>query len=192
MNLAALDPFPVLRTERLTLRAFSLADAPHLLEIRSSLDAMQYMDSAPFKDLAEAEKFTSEKISDRTSKKGISWAITLSADNTFLGDVAYWKITSKHHHGEIGYSLKPQHWGKGYMTEAVTAVLTWGFQQLNLHRVEADINPSNKASRKLLLKMGFKKEGYFREDYFYEGKFLDSEVYGLLEPEFIGRNKKRH
>ena len=184
MNLTALDPFPTLQTERLTLRAFTIDDAPQLFLIRSSPLAMQYMDSTPFTELAQAEKFTLEKIKDRTEKKGISWAITLKGNDKLIGDIAYWSISAKNHRAEVGYSLLPQHWGKGYMSEALRAVIDWGFEKLALHSIEADINPHNTASRKLLLKMGFKKEGYFNEDYYFDGKFLDSELYGLLKPDF--------
>jgi len=190
MNLAALATFPILQTARLTLRAYKLSDAPYLLEMRSDPRSMEFMDSAPLKDLAAAEEFTLEKIDDHTKQKGISWVINLKNSEKFIGDIAYWKIKTKDHRAEIGYSLLPAYWGNGYATEALEAILKWGFHQLKLHSVNADINPSNKASRRLLQKMGFKQEGYNKEDYFHNGKFLDSELYGLLEPEFINRNSQ--
>lgn len=68
-------------------------------------------------------------------------------------------------------------------TERLMAVLEFGFLKLNLHTVSATINPLNNASRQLLLRHGFVKEAYFRQDYYFKGEFLDSEVYGLINPD---------
>lgn len=81
---------------------------------------------------------------------------------------------------EIGYLIAPAHWRKGLVSEALTAVITFAFEEMRLHSIEANINPQNEASRRLLLKHGFVKEAYFKEDYYFNGKFLDSEIYSLI------------
>ncbi len=67
------------------------------------------------------------------------------------------------------------------MQEVLTAVLDYGFKQMHLHSVEANVNPDNKASMKLLERNGFIREGYFKENFFFDGKFLDSAVYSLID-----------
>ncbi len=84
----------------------------------------------------------------------------------------------------VGYTLKPKFWGKGYMSETLSTLIEFGFEKLGVHTFVANINPANSNSRKLLLKMGFQKEGYFRENYYINGKFFDSETYGLLKSDF--------
>ena len=75
------------------------------------------------------------------------------------------------------------------MSETMSTIVEFGFNELNLHSIEANINPSNNPSRKLLLNSGFKKEAYFRENYFHDGKYLDSEIYSLLAKD-LDSNKK--
>jgi len=184
-NLKALSPFPQLETTRLILRACLATDAQLIMDLRSDPRVLSYMDTAAFTSIDQAQKFVDQKIEDWKNAKGISWVITLKADKSAIGDITYWRIMAKDHRAEIGYSLKPEYWQKGYMTEALTTILQWGFQTLGLHSVLADINPHNSASRNLLQKVGFEKEGYLKENYYFNGQYLDSEIYGLTEKKFI-------
>jgi ribosomal-protein-alanine N-acetyltransferase len=68
------------------------------------------------------------------------------------------------------------------MHEAIQAVLNYGFSELKLHSVEANINPVNEASRRLLEKNNFVKEAHFKENYYFNGSFSDSAVYSLINP----------
>jgi len=183
-NISALDDFPILTTPRLILREYTEADAVHLYEIRTDPEVLTYLDREPAKDIQQAKEFLQTKVKERLERKGISWAITLVENGEFVGDVAFWKLLSNDHRAEVGYTLRKKYWGQGYMTEAFHAMLRWGFDELGLHTAYADINPENDASRKLLLKMGFQKEGYFRENYHFRGDYLDSEMYGLLKMDF--------
>lgn len=183
-DLKTIDSFPTLTTERLLLREYQNADAQDLLEIRTDPLVMRFMDREPFKSLEESEQFVKTKIQDRLEHKGISWAVCDKTEGHFVGDLSYWKFLPGDHRAEIGYTLKSRYWRQGYMSEALRCVLAWGFDTLELHSVMADINPDNEASRQLLLRMGFLKEGYHRENYHFRGEFLDSEMYGLLGREF--------
>ncbi|MNX87160.1 ribosomal-protein-L7/L12-serine acetyltransferase [compost metagenome] len=109
------------------------------------------------------------------------WAITLK-DNPelMIGNVGYWRTDLANHRAEIGYMLHPDYWRQGILSEGLVAAIDFGFNTVGFHSIFANINPGNDASRQLLLKHNFIKEAYFREDYYFEGKFLDSEIYGLL------------
>lgn len=183
-DLTVLNKFPLLTTDRLILRAYTIEDASALLKLRTDPLVLNYMDRDPFKNLAESQKFAREKEEERLAHKGVSWVVTRKTNDEFMGDLAFWRLFPKDHRAEIGYSLRSEFWKQGYMSEALTKVLSWGFESLGLHSVLADINPENDASRQLLLKMGFKKEGYHRENYFYKGEYLDSEMYGLIRGDF--------
>ena len=80
----------------------------------------------------------------------------------------------------MGYELHLDAWGKGYMNEALQAVLTYGFSNLGLNRVEADIHPDNVGSAKVVERLGFKKEGHLRERWIVGDEVSDSTIYGLL------------
>ena len=91
----------------------------------------------------------------------------------------------QHRRAEIGYTLVLEHFGKGLMSEALAAILLYGFEEMKLHSVEANLDPDNTKSAQLLTKNGFVKEGHSRENYFYNGKFTDTGSYGLLRSEWV-------
>lgn len=185
INEVIFNEFPVLESERLIYREMQKEDASGLFSIRGNDQAMQYMDSV-WHSSVEDSKVNIEEIQKAfLDKNGINWAIVEKDSNQFIGYFGYWRLDKSNSRAEIGYALIPEFWGKGYMKEAALTLIDFGFKQLKVHSIEANINPSNDASRKLLLKLGFKKEAYFRENYFYKGKFLDSEIYSLLEGDLM-------
>jgi ribosomal-protein-alanine N-acetyltransferase len=176
--------FPELESERLIFRAFDLKDALDIQVIRSNDKVMNYMDSEYHKTIKDSENFILKNFDRYKNKSGIFWAIIEKTENKFIGDFAFWNIITENHRAEIGYTLKPDFWSKGYMTEALTRLIEFGFKDLKLHSFEAEINPKNTNSEKALLKVGFKKEAYFKENRYFNGEYLDSEIYSLLEIDF--------
>ena len=177
--------FPKLKTQRLFLRKQELEDASSLQRLRSNDEVMKFMDSDKHLDVKTSEAFISRNLKSYQKKSGFFWAITGAASGSYMGDIILRKIDRTNARAEIGYTLLPDYWGHGYMKEAMRAVISFGFNYLGLHSIEANINPANETSRALLLKIGFIKEAYFRENYYYNGKFLDSELYSLLEKDFL-------
>lgn len=184
INEKPFEEFPQLKTQRLLLRKQELRDAADLQEMRSNEQVMTYMDSDRHDDVRTSEAFIVKTLKIYEQGNGLFWSITAAETGNFLGDIILRNIDRTNARAEIGYTLKPEFWGLGYMKEAISAVIAFGFKDLQLHSIEANINPANDTSRGLLLKMGFVKEAYFRENYFYNGKFLDSEIYSLLERDF--------
>ncbi|MCC8361110.1 GNAT family N-acetyltransferase [Salinimicrobium sediminilitoris] len=177
--------FPQLKTQRLFLRKQELKDAASLQQLRSNDAVMKFMDSDKHLDTKTSEAFIGRNLETYEKKSGFFWVITERESGNFMGDIILHKIDRTNARAEIGYTLHPDYWGHGYMKEAMRAVISFGFNDLALHSIEANINPANDTSRALLLKMGFIKEAYFRENYYYNGKFLDSEIYSLLEKDFL-------
>ena len=177
--------FPELQTERLLLRKQELKDAANLQQLRSNEQVMTYMDSDPHLDVQTSEAFIARNLESNQQKSGFFWVITAAATGSYCGDIILRRIDRSNARAEIGYTLLPEFWGRGYMKEAMRAVISFGFKDLGLHSIEANINPANNTSRNLLLKMGFLKEAYFRENYYYKGKYLDTESYSLLEKDFV-------
>lgn len=179
------DNYPILNSERLIFRALKKSDAQDIYLIRSNDEVMTYMDSIKHDSVLDSEKFIQHGIDVYGKKAGLFWAIIEKSTNQLVGDFSFWRIDHKNSRAEIGYSLKPEFWGKGYMSETITHLVKFGFKELNLHSFEANINPKNNSSRQLLLKAGFKKEAYFKENYYFDGKYFDSEIYSLLESDIV-------
>jgi [ribosomal protein S5]-alanine N-acetyltransferase len=175
-----LKPFPELYTERLRLRRLTESDVDVMYAMRSHEAVMQYMDMRKTETYAEAKAKLEEMNADIDSNIGITWCISLLDHNDMIGYVSIWRIDAANYRGEVGYAISPNFWGKGFASEALAAVVKFGFSQLHLHSLEAIINPNNNGSAKVLEKQGFVREAHFKENYFFDGKFLDSVVYSKL------------
>ncbi len=173
--------FPELESENLLFRNFSLNDAKDIFLIRSNDEVMKFLDTNKYQLIQEAENLILSVHESYKNKTGINWAIIGKTSNTFIGYFGFWRMMPEHCRAEIGYALKPEFWGKGIMTETLRFMMNFGFSKMKLHSVEANVNPLNTASIKLLEKIGFKKEAYFRENFLFDNKFLDSVIYSLLE-----------
>jgi ribosomal-protein-alanine N-acetyltransferase len=144
---------------------------------------MRYIDKASAETIDDAYEFI-QKINDQQKNNdAVTWAITIKGETILLGTICFWNILKEHYRAEIGYVLHPDYWGKGIMQEAFSEVVNYGFKVMNLHSIEANINPHNTASIKLLEKNKFVREAYYKENYFFNGKFLDTAIYSLLKPE---------
>jgi ribosomal-protein-alanine N-acetyltransferase len=115
------------------------------------------------------------------SNQYINWAITLKGNPQLIGTMGIYRIKPEHHRGEIGYMLLQEYQGKGIVTEAIHLTLDYAFNQLQLHSMEAVIDPANIASERVLQKNGFVKEAHFAENECYNGIFYDSVIYSLLK-----------
>jgi len=186
---AAFASFPVLETERLVLRAPVLADAPAIFRIMSDPRVMRYFGAPPMTSLEAAEQRIAGLAADFAALRGIRWAIVPRAGGELIGTCGFWRLIKEHARAEIGYELDPAHWGQGLMPEAVGAALDFGFGPMGLHSVEAQIDPANASSRRVLEKLGFVQEGYFRESYYdpNAGRFTDTAVFSLLRSDWVAR-----
>lgn len=184
INRKVFETFPEFESDRLFFRKILISDAKDLFEIRSDDEVMRFMDIAKFESTLDAVKMINSVSDDYTNHKGISWAIIEKGSNIFAGYFGFWRMIPEHCRAEIGYALNRNYWGKGFMTETLSVMMKYGFDNIKLHSVEANVNPENINSIKLLEKTGFKKEAHFKENYLFNGKFLDSIIYSLLEREF--------
>jgi [ribosomal protein S5]-alanine N-acetyltransferase len=174
------NPFPVIITERLRLRQVEKSDVDEILFLRSNKRVLEFLDREPTKSKDEALLFIEQLLKLEKSTDGITWAVTLKPSNTLIGTVCFWNMKKAHYRAEIGYALHPDFQRKGIMHEAITAVINFGFSTMKLHSIEANVNPHNQSSIKLLERSNFVREAYFKEDFFFNGKFLDSAIYSLL------------
>ena len=174
------SPFPNLETERLILRRVDTNDIREILALRSNVETMKYIPRPLLKTEEDALEHIAMIDSKIERNEGINWAITLREDPRLIGVIGHYRIKPEHHRAEIGYMLLPKYRGLGIISEAVKEAVNYGFNVMNLHSIEAVVDPDNNASARVLEKNGFVKEAHFKEYEFFEGRFLDSVIYSVL------------
>ena len=175
-------PFKNLQSQRLLLRRITSADVNEMFALRSNAEVMKFVPRPLCKNYEEVIALIDMIEQRLQSNEGINWAITLKGNDKLIGFIGHYRIKWEHFRSEIGYMLLPEFKGKGITTEAIKLIVDYGFNYMNMHSLEAVIDPQNTASAKVLEKNNFIKEAHFKENEFYDGKFLDAVVYSLLEP----------
>ncbi len=178
---------PTLYTERLTLRWLASADVPALYAIFSDPQVTRFWSSPPLRDLAAAEALLREIEHCFERRTLFQWGIARRSDDQVVGTCTLASLSAAHRRAELGFALGCAHWRHGYIAEALPAVVSFAFEQLDLHRLEADVDPRNSASLRALERLGFRREGYMRERYHVNGELQDAVLYGLLRSEWHER-----
>lgn len=176
------SPFPLLTTDRLILRSITPEDASVIFKLRSNPDVMQYVNRPLVQSMEEAVAWVELVMNNVKNNIGITWCICLKNNpSENIGNIGLWRIECENYRAEIGYMLEPTFHKKGIMSEALNRIIDFGFSQMNLHSIEAQIDPENKASAKLLEKSGFKKEAHLKENIFWKGRFEDTAIYSVIK-----------
>ncbi len=183
---AAFANFPSFSTNRLLLRQIVPGDAEALFAIRSDEEGMKFFGHEPHASLDETKDVIKLMEERYVRKEALHWCITFRGEDRLIGLCSLFHFDEGFHCAETGYELNRALWGKGIMTEAMPAILTYGFNELGLHRIEAVIDIENVRSKNLLLKLGFSYEGNLRQRYFLRDQFLDEYYFGLLKDEWQG------
>lgn len=125
-----------------------------------------------------------ERISEGQNSENLGAFCAIRTEETVVGYVVTNIYDSRAHAAYIECYVLPDYWGNGYATEATRLAVTYTFDELNAHRVEAMVQPDNPASERVLEKLGFQKEGVRRDFFYKEGEYKDVRVWGLLADEF--------
>jgi len=171
---------PILRTGRLVLRPFENDDAADLLRVFAEPDVVRYWSSGAWTDIAQAEAMIAEARQAYRDGGLARYAIALADTNRLIGICNLRGFFEQNRRCELGYALGRAYWGQGFAAEALEALLDHAFHVLDINRIEADIDPRNEASARLLEKLGFRKEGYMPERWIVHGEKADTAFYGLL------------
>lgn len=179
----------VLRTARLTLRPLIAEDAGAVFATYSDPEVVRYWSGEPWTGIARAEDYIAGGARDIADGSAMRLGVVLTATGDWLGQVSLHHFDAQNRRCELGYALMRAHWGHGYIGEALDALLGFGFDALDLNRVEADIDPRNLPSRRAVERMGFKEEGLLRERWLVNGEVCDTVFYGLLRREWLSRQE---
>ncbi|PCE24001.1 GNAT family N-acetyltransferase [Paraburkholderia acidicola] len=176
-----------LTTSRLVLRPLRHDDVQALFAIWSDVEAMRYFAFPAMTHLDQAADRIERKLKTSTEGTDLCCVVTLQTTGEAIGTCDLFRLDEQCLRAEIGFSLQRKHWGNGYMTEAVSAVIGHAFGKPGLRRIEADIDPRNTASAGLLERLGFLREGLLRERWLVGGEVSDSALYGLLARDYQSR-----
>jgi [ribosomal protein S5]-alanine N-acetyltransferase len=178
-------PLPTIEAQRLCLRWIEESDLEHLYAIFSDPHVMRYWSTAPLQNLDEAVTLLREIQTSTREGTILKWGVALKPDNNLIGTVTLFNINRSNGRAEIGYAQAAAYWGHGYINEALVALLKYSFEELELRRLEADVDPRNNPSIKTLERLGFQKEGFLRERWHVNGELQDALFYGLLRRDWI-------
>lgn len=178
------DELPRLSGCRLDLRWLRPEDAPAILSIFGDPEVMRFWSSPPLQDLAAAAALIDEIHGLFRSRQLFQWGICSREDGAVIGTCTLYNLDLAHRRGEIGFALRRSAWGQGLATEAVEVLIGFSFERLGLHRLEADADPQNAGSLRVLERQGFRREGYLRERWHHLGQVQDAVFLGLLRREW--------
>jgi len=181
------NTLPIITTERVVLRWVSENDIDSLYEIFSDPQVMRYWATPPYTTREAAVELQREIASGNENETMIKWGLALRDSDRLIGTTTLFNLNIDNGRAEIGYALGRAHWGKGYMNEALQALLTHAFEVMQLRRLEADVDPRNAGSIRTLERLGFQREGFLRERWHVAGEIQDALFYGLLRREFRPR-----
>lgn len=182
--------FPKLETERFILRKGTVEDCSDLFELYANENVVKYLPLNLFESVEDAmveinwyEKIFKEQI-------GLRWVIEEAKTKKVIGTCGYLNYEKEHNRIEIGYDLKPDYWGQGIMQETLGKIIHFAFSSMEINKIEAKVEPENKASIRLLGKLNFCQEGVLRQHEFEKGKYVDLVLFSILKSEYIELNEE--
>jgi ribosomal-protein-alanine N-acetyltransferase len=176
---------PYLETERLKFRKLTMRDAGDIFEYASVPEVTLYVSWTPHRTLADTKSFLKHVLFQYEKGIPASWGIVLKENDKLIGTGGYLWWSTEHSKAEVGYVISDKYWNKGYMTEALKKILQFGFETMNLERIEARCFIKNSASERVMQKCGMKLEGILRSSLYIKGEFTDFKLYSILKSEFI-------
>jgi len=177
--------FPQLETERLVLRELRLDDAESLFAVLGDEEVTEFYDDEVYREVSQAEGQIEAWAEGFEARRSIRWGIARREDDVMVGTCGYYGFHGWHRRGGIGYELARSFWRQGIMTEALSAIIEFGFGEIGLNRIQAVVMPANEGSVKLLEKLGFRQEGILREyENWGDKAYVDVVMLSLLRREY--------
>ncbi len=182
------EGFPELCTERLELCAITRDHAEWYLRHFSIPEISEGQGFPPPKDLEDAREELETYIVGLFEKGlGYRWGIRFKGASDIIGSLGFYAWDKEHERAKMGYDLRPEHWGRGIMTEAMKRAVRFGFEDMGLNRIEVTVIETNPRSMALVSKLGFAEEGVLREYSKIDGAYVDEHVFSMLRKDWSGR-----
>ncbi|MDD2647682.1 MAG: GNAT family N-acetyltransferase [Eubacteriales bacterium] len=182
--------FPVLRGRLVSLRQLTIKDADDVFEYSSDPVVAETVLWSPHKHIAETRAYLRYVLRQYRQNEPCSLAIAENSTGKVVGTMSVMWVDEDNASAEIGYSLSRDYWNRGYMTEAVSLILAFLFDELGLNRVEAQHQTDNPASGRVMRKNGMVREGMMRQRIFNKTRFVDVEAYAILYEDYCRQKGK--
>jgi ribosomal-protein-alanine N-acetyltransferase len=176
--------FPNLTTERLLLRQIQPEDAEDLFATFGDEEVMEFYGHPVHKSVDDSRELIRQQQHWYAQREGIRWGITLKGNEKVIGSCGLYLFDRESRRAETGYELNRAYWRQGIISEALSAVLTYAFNELELNRIEAVVGGGNERSAGLLSKLGFSHEGILRKRFYFRERYWDEHYFGLLKSEW--------
>jgi [ribosomal protein S5]-alanine N-acetyltransferase len=180
---------PTLQGARVRLRWLRDEDLGALHTVFANPEVARYLAVPRHQGLADTERYLASIREGFRTSSLFQWGI--EQDGRVIGTCTLSGLDWENRRAEIGFALAREAWGLGLMPDALGVLLDHAFGKLGLHRIEADVDPRNGASLRLLEKLGFVREGYLRERYLKDGEIQDTVFFGLLRRDYLEARSTR-
>jgi RimJ/RimL family protein N-acetyltransferase len=174
-----------MRTARLRLRPLHADDAGALFEMYADPRVSRFLSRRQWQSIDQAHELIKQDAQAHATGQYLRLGIERAEDAVVLGECSLHNLDLTSKRAEIGYALRASAWGHGYVSEALAPLVRFAFVDLDLNRLEADTDPRNSASAKVLQRLGFTLEGRLRARWIVAGETSDSAIYGLLRDEWL-------
>lgn len=175
---------PSFETKRLILRSICANDLDDIFEFSSDPQVAYHMTWEANKTKSETLAFIHSVLEGYKNGLSAEWAIVEKGNQKVIGTCAFIDWSNEHSKAILGYVINQLYWGNGYAVEAVKELLKYGFDTLNLNRIEAHCDIDNIASEKVMKKLGMSSEGILRQNQYIKGTFRDTKIYGILQVDY--------
>jgi len=180
MNSASQWRPPTLKSNRLVLRALGERDAEAVFNYAKNSAVSRYTLWEPHQSIKDSEAFISEyAFTNYSNSVPEPWAITF--DGKVIGTTGCFWVSKNHHSMELAYALSEEHWGKDLVAEASREVMNWVFREIQPQRIQARCKTENKASARVMEKLGMQFEGTHRSETFHRNQYWDMHYYSILK-----------
>jgi [ribosomal protein S5]-alanine N-acetyltransferase len=181
---------PKIKTQRLVLRQLVMNDAQNVFDNWLSDERVSDNRVSPaHKQVSETKERLARIIAEYESKEHCYWGIELKADGELIGEIDLYDFDKTTDNCEVSYSIGYKWWNHGYGSEALKAVVDFGFHYMNIHKIAAAHNTDNPASGRIMVKAGMVQEGIVRHMIRNaKNQYKDCTIYGILQEDYIRRN----
>ncbi len=175
------EPFPTLTTKRLRLRKMCMADVPALYSLCKLPESARFVEWSAHQSISETRNYVRWVISGYQKQYSTTWVIEKMSEKKIIGTCSFLNIDQHFKIAEVGYCLLPEEWGNGYASEAVWALLWYGFREIGFARIQARVMAENTRSAAVLDRLGFEKEGCLKNGVYCKNKAIDIFIYGITD-----------
>ena len=183
-NAYGMFSMPTLETKRLILRRITMRDAKDIFAYSKDAEVARHVLWSAQKDISEAKDYCRFMMKRYRCDQPSSWGIIEKATDRLVGTIGYMDFNEDNATVEVGYSLARWLWNGGYMTEALSRVIQYTFEAMDVNRIEAQHEITNPSSGRVMEKCGMVKEGVLRQRLYNKGRYVDVALYSILREDY--------